>query len=163
MLAITLFEALVPVWVLVFGIILAGLAWFVGSNSPLPALRRHDLRPPDEARFSAIGGLRFPLSSLGTFTATTPFARLSLHSTAVQIGPSTKVLRWLIPTWRVPYSQVDSVAAVRSAGTKGVRLIADGVPLVFLTGSPAGVLDALQAAGVTVHSGESRIGWWSLD
>ena len=151
-------------WLLWFGLVVVSVVVvFRRYNSPLH--RRLDL--PSEAPSSRfIGGMRWGGgSTFGIGNATAPLVRLDLFDWGIRLGPSVSLLRSIVPTWEVRYSELQGAELVQGPvfASKAIRFrsIDAGGPMVFWTSTGLQILSLLAEHGVAVDRSLSKLGWTS--
>jgi hypothetical protein len=112
--------------------------------------------PADAPHFR--GGIR-----RGNFTSgvndTWPLARLDVFSNGLRIGPSTRFVRPLVPTWEVQLDELTESQVITCMGSKGVRFRASDPAdwIVFWTFRPSEVISYLSGHGVNVNEQVRRV------
>jgi hypothetical protein len=91
--------------------------------------------------------------------ATVPLARLEVFPWGIRIWGSVRPLRWILPCWEAPYSDIDHVQSAKSTlGGRGVGFhFTDGSEVVFWTTEPDKVVAQLSSAGVAAESSVKRV------
>lgn len=121
---------------------------------------------------SYVGGLRWPLpAGLGTTNMPPVLVGLELYPWGLRIGARWSFLYPFMPVWYARYDEL-LVAEHAKRGLRiskrasdGVRLRAHvaGAPVIFWTSNWSGLLDTLEAQGVTVVRRATPTGAWSND
>jgi hypothetical protein len=111
---------------------------------------------------SFVGGQR-----TGLWNATWPLVRLDLYSDRIRLRPSTRLLRALVPPWEARFADITEVRAIGSIDyfTTGIRLRTHRPAdfAVFWTFHRPEVLDAIEAAGLTVNREPTRFHYLNPD
>ena len=149
-------------------IVAAGRLWSYtrASRRRVPGQGTPAASPPD---LSLVGGLMWTRrKGFGGGNATVPLVRLSLHESGLRLGPSTALVRPLIPTLDVSYDEIADAQAVshRRKTTTGILLRAPQADLwvVFMKPRSPGqlfaALDVLERHEVAVSRDVRHIGWF---
>lgn len=98
MLALTTVERLFPIWLLLLIVVLEIIRRSIRSSVSLGefSVGRVSRRVSETVQFTAIGGMRCQWGP-GTFTATKPLARLTCFESELRIGPSIRLIGWMMP------------------------------------------------------------------
>lgn len=116
------------------------------------------------------GGLRWSLpGALGTTNTPAVLVELEMFEKGIRVSPRWAWVRPFCPSWNASYDEIIvaehakrglRIARVGSVGVR-FRIAAAGQPMIFLTTSPSGLLDALEAHGVAVKREVTVIHLWN--
>jgi hypothetical protein len=111
---------------------------------------------------SFVGGMRMqPRLGPPSFNASVPFARLSVFTNGVRLGPSSSLLSLQVPTWEARFDELDVIQAIgRVKGvTTGVlfRKSQSREWVIFWTGNREQVFATFEHMGVTVSHEPIRL------
>jgi hypothetical protein len=132
---------------------------------------REGTKVSDQSSEAGVGGtlLRSFLGGqqIGIWNATWPLARLDIHRERLCIQASASILRVLVPRWEASFEEITDVRAIGNIDyfTTGIRFRTNrpSGSVLFWTFRRLEVLDALEAAGLTVNRAPVRLNYLHPD
>ena len=154
-----------PAFLLLFVVCVAGAAvgWLViypYSQRQGPLARFAAAMSTGPFKWQRLAGLRYPLASLGTMTATPPLARVVCEDIGVRVQPAARFLRFLVPTLVFTWEDVAVAEAVDTSGVR-LRFRAVDAPVILQLTDRSTFLDELESHAVAVDRRPQKSSWWS--
>lgn len=115
-----------------------------------------------------LGAMRCPSRSGWNVYVSWPLAKLTIGDKGVQVAPSLRLFRRLIPTREMSWQDITQVERVKA----GVRILEKGIerspivflvrPLFFLSSKSEEVLDLFEAGGASIDRAVHPTQWFAV-